>query len=419
MADHAGVGLMLAMLFFFSSKSLSNVPAGVMAIVGFLRFLSAPRAALASPLVRVLLVLFGCLWLPMLLALTVAVNPARAAEATWPYLRFLGMGFFVIWESRREGFWPKLNLGACFIIAFWCLDALLQYFLGRDLFGYPAIYGSVYGVFYPNITLGDVAAALSPIYFHALYSLAKRWAGWWILLVPLVMAVVLSGRRAAWIMLLVSIVGYVGYLFWISPQKRVLVRRMMVPVVLVLLTMVLTVTTSPFLKNRLAVTSGLFSNNYSTINAATASRLPLWTTAVNIICTHWLRGIGPRGYRYVYTQYSRSDDPFHVEGSTHPHQLVLEVLVETGVIGIAGLLLFVLVGYHFLQQYHLGAALFPWCLAVIAATFPLNTHMAFYGSYWSSLLWWQLLLIFIGAATEMRNTAKLEGRSPGNNVIAW
>jgi len=94
-------------------------------------------------------------------------------------------------------------------------------------------------------------------------------------------------------------------------------------------------------------------------------------------------------------------------------------LAETGIIGMAGLLMFFIIGYRFLRQYGLGFTLFPWCLGVITATFPLNTHMAFYGSFWSSLIWWQLLMIFIGAATEMRRKSAFEDFSSGSIVTKW
>jgi O-antigen ligase len=155
------------------------------------------------------------------------------------------------------------------------------------------------------------------------------------------------------------------------------------------------------LQNRIRVTLGLFSGDYATMNEATASRLNLWSTAVKIIHEHWFNGVGPRGYRYVYTQYSAKDDPFHADGQTHPHQLVLEVLAETGLIGLGGLGVFCVVGFRFLRENALGLVLFPWYLGVIAATFPLNTHMAFYGSYWSSLIWWLILLVLAGATVEL------------------
>ncbi len=409
--DSAGLILMLSMLLLFSSKSLPNIPAGIMALLGFYWFLAAPRLYWANPLFRLLLALFASLWLPMVFSLVDAVNTERAAATTWPYVRFLGMGVFVLHESRKPDLWPKLNLGAFIIITFWCADALLQFFCGWELLGYPAAPGTIYGVFYPEITLGHVVAALSPLYFHVVYTNRKRWPWLWILLIPLTMVVVLSARRAAWIMLVVSMAGYAGFWWRSAADQQRLPRRFAALGAVLALVAVLTVLGDASLRHRIQVTLGLFSGDYATMNEATASRLNLWSTAGNIIQAHWLNGIGPRGYRYVYTQYSAEDDPFHVEGQTHPHQLVLEVWSETGLIGLAGLGVFCVVSFRFLRKNALGCVLFPGCLCVISATFPLNTHMAFYGSYWSSLVWWLILLALGGAAFE------LEGRKSPAVVV--
>lgn len=400
-ADNLGLALMLSMLALFSSKAHGNIPAAIMALLGFYRLWVAPRGVTHDPCGRLLLALFACLWIPMLLALPDAVNRTRAIQTTIPYLRYLGMGVFVLHECRRPAFWSKLNLGAFVIITFWCIDALIQYFLGHDLFGYPGIPETITGVFYPEIKLGHVTAALSALYFHGIYTYRKRWPWVWCLIVPLVMVIALSGRRAAWIMLAVSMVGYAGYLLRQAGDRKILQRQLAAIGAVLIVATAFTVAGNPSLQYRVKVTLGLFSGDYATVNTATASRLTVWTTATNIIRDHWVNGIGPRGYRFVYTQYSAADDPFHVHGQTHPHQLVLEVLTETGVIGLVGLVLFCVIAARFVRTHRLGNELFPWLLAVITATFPFNTHMAFYGSYWSSMIWWLILVALAGVVEHM------------------
>ncbi|HET8897315.1 MAG TPA: hypothetical protein VFN09_00835, partial [Rhodanobacteraceae bacterium] len=47
------------------------------------------------------------------------------------------------------------------------------------------------------------------------------------------------------------------------------------------------------------------------------------------------------------------------------------------------------------------ALAFPFTLAVVAAVFPLNTHLAFYSAWWGLLFWW--LLVQWGAAIGWRD----------------
>ncbi len=396
----AGTLLMLGMLLAMPSKSLPTWFASIMALAGFWAFGRAPRKQFLDPLIRLAIGLFLCLWIPMLLALPDALNLERALQTTGPYLRFLGMALFVIDQARQAPMAPALLLGILCIVSFWCLDALLQYFTGVDLFGLPGAPGSVYGVFYPEITLGHVAAALSPWYFHALYQWRHRAPWLAILLIPFVLTVLLSQRRAAWIMLALSTVIYLWFTRHTLFERAAQRWRAVAGALVLAIALAGAVLNDSGLQQRMHHTFGLFSGDYQTVNLATASRLNLWEAAWRMFTAHWLNGLGPRGYRFAYTEYSPPDDIFHAEGQTHPHQLVLEVMVETGVIGLAGLVLFCVIAHRHLRRDPNLSMAWPGVLAVIVAAFPLNTHMAFYGSYWAGMFWWLVASALAHLASE-------------------
>ena len=105
-------------------------------------------------------------------------------------------------------------------------------------------------------------------------------------------------------------------------------------------------------RDRFETTLGLFSFDYESINAATAFRLNIWQTAYSIFKERPINGIGPRGFRFIYHDYAKNDDIFIISKSnrlnylfsknlppTHPHLLILEILVETGVIGLAAIII--------------------------------------------------------------------------------
>jgi len=54
--------------------------------------------------------------------------------------------------------------------------------------------------------------------------------------------------------------------------------------------------------------------------------------------------VGPRGFRYIVDDYIAIDDEYYISvvarRATHPHQIVLEIMTETGIIGVIGYLLF-------------------------------------------------------------------------------
>jgi O-antigen ligase len=76
-------------------------------------------------------------------------------------------------------------------------------------------------------------------------------------------------------------------------------------------------------------------------------------------------------------------------GATHAHNLVLEVMSDTGIIGLAGMV----AGFFLVLRFWLGMTparrneAFPYALALALVLFPLNSHFALYGTYMSSLIW--------------------------------
>jgi O-antigen ligase len=142
------------------------------------------------------------------------------------------------------------------------------------------------------------------------------------------------------------------------------------------------------------------------LDAASAGRLRIWRTALAMSAAHPVAGVGVRGFRFAYPRYAQAGDAFvdaqTEEGAFHAHQVVLEVLSETGGIG----LLLWLVGATIAIRAWLHAdaparerALAP-ALALAAMTFPLNTHLAFYSAWWGLLFWWLLALYCAALAAD-------------------
>jgi len=387
-----------------------NAPLLVMALVGvYLVFKLRQRLVLLREF-RLFSCLFLCIWLPMLIATIDAVNFTESARKTASFLVAYPLGVFVLWSTCSETVLRRLMLGLFAVLSVWLVDALVQLGLGRGLFGYPYDTVRLSGVFYPKFTLGVVLATLSPLYFDVVRRLCRR-TGWAALaLLPFVLIIVLSGSRSSWSIFFFATVGYLFYLWkWSGsslPSARIAVRCLAVVLLIGLATSLLfpsmTDTVKSVASNRFDRTVQLFAGDRESIDKALARRLSLWETAANIVEVHWLNGIGPRGYRYVYPDFAPDHDFFQkgaLKGNpTHPHQVVLEIATETGLIGVVGYLMFIVLVLKKLRG--LGTAhltiVFPAALALVLSIFPLNVHKAFYGNMSSSLMWW-LLLVFMVA----------------------
>ena len=391
--DYARAGLILAALALFVSEHLVHYAMALMAVLGVLDAVREPRA-LRDWRSRQLLILFGLLWLPMVAATISAYAPEHSARTVFPYLHLLPASYFVLRACTDAAVLRLVTAGAVLLVGFVAFDAFVQLIWHTDLFGYPYDRGVLKGVFYPKQRLGLFLAVFAPLYVDVVRRYCRDQPRLWLLLVPLLVVVLMSLKRSAWIML---VFGMLAYLFLQARQVAWNRRRVLQFGALLLLAGSLAIM-NPNLRGRLLSTSDLFSTQAADIDAATAYRLTLWRTGVRIFADHWLTGIGPRGFRHVYADYAPADD-FWIKrighGQTHPHQFLLEIAIETGVIGLLAFVVFYGRLWRLLRAPSLDGRASIWLLSGAVAWLPLNAHLAFYGAYWSSLAW---LLLAVGLA---------------------
>jgi O-antigen ligase len=137
------------------------------------------------------------------------------------------------------------------------------------------------------------------------------------------------------------------------------------------------------------------------IDHALSWRLSVWSTATKMIVAHPINGVGARGFRYAYREYASPNDPFlqgDQTGAFHAHQILLEILSETGFIGLllwlSGAALAWRAWNWASEQARQRAG--PAALALAVTVFPLNTHLAFYSNFWGGIF---LLLVALYAGT--------------------
>ncbi len=392
LADNHAWMLVAAALLLLSTDTLSLVPLAMMAALGIYRVGREPQSIFRDRTQRVLLLLFLCLWLPQLVSLVGAVNLERSARIALLYPLYLFCGVFILRELARPGNLTRLSLALLLIVVFWCVDGLVQYATGTNLLGYPYQDGMLSGMFYPKLRLGIILAVLAPIALETAKNVNRDNVNRdslypWLLLIPFTVVVLLSGRRSAWLMLLIGLSAYLPLVF-ISLSSRA--RYIIAGALCVAVVLVGTVFyKSPDINRRIVLLTGILGSEYQA-ERATSMRTPIWDTAGNMFRDNWLNGVGPRGFRYAYRDYAEEDNYFvrqGQDGQTHPHLVFLEIAVETGVIGLAGFILFYLVILRYWWRGRHSTINGAWTAALLAATFPLNAHLAFYGSYWSGFLW--------------------------------
>lgn len=382
----------------FVSKALYNYPIGLMALLGAYTLFRDPKVILEDKTLKIFSLVFFCLWLPLLISFPDAVNKAHSARTVFPYLRFFFAGIFIITELNKKP--ERISFvikGIYYIVLFWCADATIQFIFGKNLFGFPYQPGHITGMFYPRNTISHICAILSAFTFFYAYNNFEKNKLFALSVIPLFFILLLSGRRAAWVMLALSCLGFIAYSFYYSENKKYFLKLLGIITVTLTLLLSSTIVFHEPTNKRFNVTLGLFSGNYEQISNATAKRVPIWETSISIIKEHPINGIGPRGFRHIYKENAAEDDfyiKFNKGMPSQPHIIILEILAETGLVGFLGYIFVLFLVFNLLFTSKDKKALFPYFIPVIVAMFPINTHMAFYGSIWSSMTWLLLALYF-------------------------
>lgn len=379
---------------------------------GGTRLLSGPAWALTS-------VLFFAYWLPELVSGLDAVDRSRALGEAAKDLRYLPFLWLVASAVANAPGRRTTFGGLAVIIAIWTADAVAQAVTGTSplFFGIDSIKQAISGrgmcrpedidavdrlsgVLGPcNLKLGQVLASLSPF---LLWAASRRLgAGGWLLAAAAVgLVIVLAGSRASWItyalVLLLSGWRLVGW-------RRLLGVFAFGAIALGVLAM-----TSEHVRMRIERTGHALSADGQGVDSALAGRTRIWGAALCMVRENPVNGVGARGFREAFAGCDPSPGERAAWGegpALHAHQIVLEVLSETGVFG----LLLWLAGaalawraWRFADAASRERAR-PAMLALAVTVFPLNTHLAFYSTFWGGFT---LLLAALYAGSLLAHDAQ-------------
>lgn len=362
------------------------------------------------PGVRLLALLFAAYAGAALLSLPDSVTPARSWGTFAAAWRFLPFGLYVCWSLRETG--PRQWLYRCMalLLVLWAVDAWVQVLTGWSLGG-PAGPLRISGVFgADNLKLGPVLATLSPF---LLWVALQRWgwrgvaAAFVLLLVPVIMA----GSRQAWIEYALVGVAF-AWRLGRTPQGR----SAWLAGAAVIAAVVMTVAWygSPRFAQRIERSVQVLAGSEQGLDTALSGRVYIWRTGLRMLAAHPINGVGVRGFRYAYPDYAVPGDPFMGgqrcgpdEGACHPHQWLLEVADDCGLLGLVAWLAGIGLALRAWKRAGTAAREQAWpvSLALAVALFPLNTHLAFYSAWWGLLFWW---LLSVWCATLHAAPATLE-----------
>lgn len=274
----------------------------------------------------------------------------NSLKNSFSQIRFLTLIFFMYQNFSFKSYTIFINvILAC--LAFVAIDNNIQFFTGLNIFGFPAegyMYekrifelditnyhvGRLTGPFRDELIPGAFLAKLSIItlfYFGSIYTKFNNIKKlFFILLILLLLqSILITGERTSSIFYIV--------LSFVLLINLISLRKTLVICIISIIFISTIVINSGYLKSRLSESINII-NDYknSSYGRLTTSASHLWKE--NLIF-----GVGLKNYRVKCKKFiDPIPDHKYTYCSTHPHNTLLELLSETGIVGLALYLLFII-----------------------------------------------------------------------------
>ena len=335
---------------------------------------------------------FLCFWLPMVVSSFDSYMPQKSWSSSIAALRFLAAALSIAVLLRADSARWRVIRWTSFLLVFWAVDGFIQLIFGNDIFGIAMHPDRLNALFVKKYQFfGPTLAMLSPLLLeHA----RRNWPAWaWVGAFTLTLgAVLIAGMRAGWLAMGLVLVVYIWLMY--RRENREL-RKISLSIPIFVMTAIIgSYLISPLFQVRLDQSLALQQGSQAAMDAASSYRLPIFKASLVMFREHPVNGVGVRAYPKAYMEYAEEGD-IHIQssggksGATHAHNLVLEVMSDTGSIGLLGML----VGFVMILRFWRGMKptrrneAFPFALALALMLFPFNSHFALYGTYMSSLIW--------------------------------
>lgn len=382
---------------------------------------------------RAVAIAVAAFFLPVLVTF-VAGLVSGSADADW--LRrggaFLAGGLLALGTARLSRD-PRVQPMATALISLavcsWLLDGSLQLVTGHsiDCRGglSPCLTDQRWSLYFAsNTKLSYFVGMLA--FLPAAWLIHRR--SYWLAGVVLLLAGVMSmamGSRFGMLAFLVGL-GALGLVVALGMGRLArLLIFVVAPVAIALLAAVF-YQVNPAFHARMDSTLSLFSGaGYDVANQALSGRLDIWVPTLNMLADgHWLFGIGPGNLDAAVRPYLQQGNLFADIKIFHAHQVLIDVLAATGVIGLlAFVACYGWVARQFLRD-RLQDIDLRWgaLLVFLLMWFPLNSAQGFYSSEMVFLTFYMLGLGFgFRPATAARPAAVPDAAgtapAPGRVVV--
>lgn len=275
---------------------------------------------------------------------TFSNNPLFSLESSFVYLRY-GIFSLAVWFiiDNNNNFIKNFTLILLLVFTIAIIDGLLQHFLDRSIFGYTYEHQRMSLLLNDKLILGGYLARMLPLLIAVLlYSFSKNKNIIYvqgILIITSICVIILTSERTA----IALIILFLFLFIILLPKKRIYTLSILI---LSSLAIFFIIIFNEDVKNRVVnMTINQLGINFGdrSMNLISVNHEPLIKTSYELFLKNPIFGIGPNTFRLECASISQSSNISNC--STHPHNIYIQLLAETGIVGfsfIFGLLLYVL-----------------------------------------------------------------------------
>ena len=226
-------------------------------------------------------------------------------------------------------------------MVFVLIDGYLQFFLGKNLLGFEYDGTRLSGIFGDEKILGSFLSRTLPIFFGLtilLYSKNKLHIIFPLILLILIdILIFITGERTAFFNLLLF-----SLIIIVFTNKWKLIRLLTIGISFICILFISNINIATYERMILKTIQQIYYQNHTDIlkskpNIFSIQHQVVYQSAFKIFLDHPLLGIGPKMFREICKDEKyqiKVEEDYSINGcQSHPHNIMLQILTETGVLG--------------------------------------------------------------------------------------
>ena len=272
-------------------------------------------------------IFFFIFWCFLLINSIFSYDPSLSFSKSLPYIRF-GILFLAIrYMLNFEDFKNKFLKYIFIFLIFVCIDAIIQFFFGRNLVGFEAHISRISSFFKDELVLGGFLLKMYPLFLISIIYLKKKFSLNYFLITILILiyffSIFLSGERTAFFNFIILNFILFIILYESRYSKYLLLFLLVIPLIFIYIK-----SANYQIAARYLSIKEIFNNKTPIIFSKTHENH--YKSAFKIFKSYPVFGSGLKTFRHVCKKPEHNPNGC----TTHPHNIFMQFLSELGIIGI-------------------------------------------------------------------------------------